>query len=98
MLIECPKVTGLSDLSAENKFQVFPNPAQDRMYVKTSFDQKTASKIRVLDLQGKVLMEEKNQTENPEFVLCTAFLSNGLYIVEIAGDNDVWRQKFQVIH
>jgi len=98
MLIECPKVTGLSDLSAENKFQVFPNPAQDRMYVKTSFDQKTALKIRVLDLQGKVLMEEKNQTENPEFVLCTAFLSNGLYIVEIAGDNDVWRQKFQVIH
>jgi hypothetical protein len=98
MLIECPKVTGLSDLSAENKFQVFPNPAQDRMYVKTSFDQKTASKIRVLDLQGKVLMEEKNQTENLEFVLCTAFLSNGLYLVEIAGYNDVWRQKFQVIH
>ena len=98
MLIECPKVTGLSDLSAENKFQVFPNPSQDWMFVKTSFNQKTASKIRVLDLQGKVLMEEKNQTENPEFVLCTAFLSNGLYIVEIAGDNDVWRQKFQVIH
>jgi hypothetical protein len=98
MLIECPKVTGFADLSSENKFQVYPNPAQGHLYVKTSFDQKTALKIRVLDLQGKVLIEEKNQVENPEFVLSTAFLSNGLYLLEIAGDTGVARKKFQVIH
>lgn len=98
MLIECPKVTGLSDLSAENKLQIFPNPAQDQMTVKTSFEQKAAMKIRVLDLQGKILIDEKKQVNDGEFAISTAFLSNGLYFLEIESGNDVWRQKFQVIH
>lgn len=81
----------VADFSKES-IKIYPNPANDHLYVDwngtESFD------VAVYDLQGKLLMEEKeNHSQQPFSVLS---LNNGVYLVKLKTDSYTQTTKIVV--
>lgn len=66
---------------------VFPNPARDRLIVQLHNRTAEAVTIRVLDLQGKMLLQERRQMQpgTTTVSLPVASLAKGTYVVQIEG-------------
>ncbi|MCB0665612.1 MAG: S8 family peptidase [Saprospiraceae bacterium] len=76
-------------------FNVFPNPANEYVNVKSNILRKGS--LRVYDLTGRIIVTE-NQF-NEETILSTCLWPLGSYIVEIADQSgQPYRQLLQVIH
>jgi hypothetical protein len=70
-------------------FQLFPNPADDKVNIKTANPMKA---IQVFDAIGKRVIENQN-INAPNFVLNTTKLPNGVYFVQVTTDMAVLTQK-----
>lgn len=85
-----PAPTGLNQLLSDADFRVFPNPASDKLIIKTHREVSTAS---LMDLSGKLVISENFNGE-----INVAGLSNGMYILSLQTENGVWYHKIQVNH
>jgi DNA-binding beta-propeller fold protein YncE len=77
---------------AENRFQIFPNPATNQI---TIYTEKVLEKaqISIINALGEtVLTQNANQTGNSTFDVAT--LSNGIYFIVLKSDNIFSSQKF----
>jgi endonuclease I len=90
---ECPSFTSNASLvsinveendAVEFDLSVFPNPAEDRVVVKTHASRPTAAQINVLDMSGKIVFTTKeNLTGGLNLIAIEQELSAGVYTVEI---------------
>ncbi len=85
--------TGLEPLEA-NKIQVFPNPAERILFVTNSHY--AAEKIRLINLQGQVVLETDNKEALNQVQMNVQGMSTGLYLVEVHTRGQVTTQKIVI--
>jgi CubicO group peptidase (beta-lactamase class C family) len=69
---------GVSDFNLENSVDIFPNPSQDNVTLKTNF---VGGEYQVLDAMGRVLKQEAITSQNTSISMST--FSAGSYFVRI---------------
>lgn len=84
----------LNDVETEIGISVYPNPTQDRLYIKTEQSQKKPLLMSLYDMQGKLIIQEQLIAEYESFDLRS--LGNGVYLVNIV-DGDGKRVSKKVI-
>jgi len=85
--------TGLQDLSATKLFNLYPNPAQNILFV--NFESEGSGKLVLIDMQGKILKEETlySGLQNVD----VSNIPNGIYILKIQSDKEVYTEKITIL-
>ena len=91
-----PPMTGISSIS-EIQPSVYLTPYTKELFVKMITAQQI-EKIRVLDLQGKVMARQAYPSSTSSASLTLSTLSQGMYIVEIRSRDEIYRQRLLVKH
>jgi hypothetical protein len=76
-----------SDISLQDKVEVYPNPVKDNLYIKS--DLKSDSKISVIDMSGKLLKTFTGKSESYNL----SDLPKGTYMILIDSDKGTIRKK-----
>jgi hypothetical protein len=75
---------------SENSISVFPNPAGDKLFIKSA--SVIDGTIRIFNLNGQIILEtwsEKSLTE-----ISTEHLRPGVYLIKVIGSRGVTVKKF----
>jgi len=80
--------TGINDYLENNKLSIFPNPAHDRIYIKTP---ETTFETEIINVFGQVLSQDRNKTE-----IDISTLPTGTYILRLTGNVDSGQKCFIV--
>nr|AGC72859.1 hypothetical protein [uncultured bacterium A1Q1_fos_97] len=75
--------------------KVFPNPGQDQVFISLPATWPPQGKIVLKDLQGRVLMRQEITTSTSTFNLPPQ-VPNGIHLLEIQSQNQVWTQRLVV--
>ncbi len=84
-------ITGLNSISKSNeKFNIYPNPANDKIYINLISDFKiihSSLKVNIYDLLGREYFHQdiSNITPSNTFEISTNNLKNGVYIIAMSG-------------
>lgn len=78
-------VTGVDNVQ-ESAVRLYPNPTTDNLFVAT---RQTVESIKIYNLAGKTVL----QVNNPGEAISVGFLSSGVYLVEMATEAGVIRQR-----
>jgi alpha-tubulin suppressor-like RCC1 family protein len=65
--------------ASPNHYRIYPNPSSD--LVQVEFLEQSPSKVQILDLHGKVLLEESIQPNQARIQLSTHSLASGIYFI-----------------
>lgn len=86
-------------VQAKNNFLVYPNPAQDIIYLETALDKEEMLSIQMRDMNGNLvkLIKEAEVTGFYREQLDVSNLSSGIYFVHILQGEKSWVRKV-VIH
>ncbi|MFO8087204.1 MAG: PKD domain-containing protein [Bacteroidales bacterium] len=84
--------TGVEN-NEEMSFKVYPNPVTDLLYVELDNPQHIRQ-LKLVDIAGKTIQQHNNPNQTTSFN--TSRLSQGLYLMEIVGENHIVRQKIMV--
>ena len=76
-----------TSFDAANAFVIYPNPAQNVLHLQSN-NFTSIKAVKIYDLQGKVVLEDTNDTIN------VSNLSKGLYIVKISTEEGEFTKKF----
>jgi len=76
---------GIEETELEIGITIYPNPTQDRLFIKTETSQKKPLKFSLYNLQGKLIIQESLVAEYESFDLSN--LSTGVYLVHIIDNN-----------
>ncbi len=83
---------GVDDIRENNKsFSIYPNPANDKLFIKTNVVNSDNIFFMIMDLSGRTVLE--NNSSIPESIDVSA-LSNGIYFIKIISDTSVSTHKF----
>jgi len=76
----------------EEKTSLYPNPATDRLYFKSTLVENDEIRVEILTLDGKILISKNT---NPyELSISVSGLSPGMYICRISSRNKLSSSKF----
>jgi chitodextrinase len=75
--------TGLQDNHITSEIQVYPNPANDHVYVQISDE----AGVEILDMQGKTIGERVQLVANEKREINTQDLSSGMYLLKFQTKN-----------
>ena len=83
-------------ISEEREVQIFPNPTKGILHINYPDEEllQTSSRIRVMDISGKVVLEK--QKTQPNQVLDLKHLAQGLYVVEVFLNDEIVRKLIVV--
>ncbi|MGM0581364.1 MAG: alpha-amylase family glycosyl hydrolase [Bacteroidota bacterium] len=89
------KITSnVKEIANKNQFQIYPNPAQESIYIKWG-DQKTNNlNYQVLDMSGRVKLE--GRFKNDQSSINIQNLPEGLYFLQLRNENEMINKKFLV--
>ncbi len=76
-----------SDISSEDKFQMYPNPVKDNLYITS--DLKSGSKVSVVDMSGKLVKKFTGKSGSYDL----SDLPKGTYMILIDEGEKVIRKK-----
>jgi hypothetical protein len=79
-------VLDIASFTDGNSFVLYPNPVKDLLYIKSN-DFSTIKNIKIIDLQGKLIIEDANETINVNS------LSKGLYIIKVITEEGEFTKK-----
>ena len=82
-------ITGLEDENSKTKIVLFPNPAQDYLYLKGEHIEQISS-FSIIDNAGKIIVHQKKIHEHID----VSGLENGLYHIIVEIDNSEIKEKF----
>jgi hypothetical protein len=72
---------GINDAEQEMGIAIYPNPTQDRLFIKMEQNQKKPLSFSLYNLQGKLIIQEQLVAEYESFDLSS--LQSGVYLVNI---------------
>ncbi len=78
--------TGIASVSAKQAFEMYPNPAQNEIYIKAKGKDNT---VQVYDIVGR---EVKNQTLSNNY-LYIGDLNKGVYFIKLTSDGEIYRAQ-----
>lgn len=85
--ITSSSVLATSDVSLENKLQVYPNPVKDNFYIQS--DLKSTSKVSVVDMSGKLVKTFIGKSDSYN----VSDLPKGAYMILIDDGKETIRKK-----
>ena len=85
---DCSTLTSLSEEAQINEINLFPNPAQQVLFLNNN----PIGVYRIYDLSGKLITE--NSLFNSNTSIDVDYLQNGLYMLEINNEGKLFRSKF----
>lgn len=83
-LLQFVCATGVNEIAADNLFQVYPNPANDVLYISLK-DITNYQSIQLIDATGRMVAERKITDTNMNIDIQQ--LSGGIYFVKVAKSN-----------
>ena len=81
----CSSSDGLNELSLLEQIKLYPNPTKDKITLETGSSGLEQLNLKILDLNGQVLIEEVISVQNPAVDINS--LSKGLYFFKIQNSN-----------
>lgn len=83
-----------TDLQPQEVLGLYPNPTDGATYL-VSPTELTDGKVRVFDLQGRMVYQDRPGYLSPEeaYRMELDALKSGVYYVELAGNGQVWRHR-----
>jgi hypothetical protein len=80
----------------DETFKVFPNPIQSKINFNLSLDNQLPVQVQILDLQGKVVFEDRNTWQNMQIELNNRALqfNRGVYVLRLVANQAVYTTKF----
>ena len=70
----------------DNQISIFPNPVKDKLNIDIKNFEGAVS-VRVLDINGKVVLAEKIEVVQNNYQLNLNFLPTGIYVLKLQGEN-----------
>ncbi len=92
-------VTGLENIFAESKLNVFPIPAHDRLTVKGETGNAKPFQLILTDVIGRVVMERKSETPSGNFideVLNLSCIAPGIYSLILVSDECILTRRIVI--
>lgn len=74
--------TGINGINASNTIKVYPNPAQDVLYIITARPFKDAA-LKITDISGRTIMQQQGLSGS-DFSIDVNSFSSGIYLLDIA--------------
>ena len=87
---------GIEDVVAEDKFVIYPNPANEAINISIALTNSESTVVNVVDITGKVITTMNLGTVNGEknFSVSLTDLSTGVYFVEMVNADSKQVKKF----
>lgn len=91
-----PAEVGIEDVAAEDKFVIYPNPANEMINISIALTNSENTIVNVVDITGKVITSMNLGTVNGEknFSVSLTDLSTGVYFVEMVNADSKQVKKF----
>ena len=88
-------VTGVNDpkIDSSDFFRVFPNPAQNKLYVTFPTGNDTNYQLKICNLHGEVL-KISTVVHVGQTVIDLSGMENGMYFLQVSGEDQVACQQF----
>jgi hypothetical protein len=88
-------ITGIPADLMNNGISVYPNPVEQRLYLKTNMSLETLKQLEVYNAQGKLILSSEGEslTKLITFGLDTRDWATGLYIVHIKSNDSSVKAK-----
>ena len=80
-----PFTVGISDITTDNNFSIFPSPAKDQITL--SVNGKKLSSIRIFNMLGNVVMNKTISDSQQSEILDISNLTSGIYYAEVKVNN-----------
>jgi len=93
--IEPSEVIASIDENQEIAPRIYPNPVKESFYVETYGS--SADMVDIYDISGK-LVHQQRLTDMSKTTVSTSGFQNGVYLVRIIGQSNVWTSKITVAH
>ncbi|MGQ0827810.1 MAG: T9SS type A sorting domain-containing protein [Bacteroidota bacterium] len=91
--ITASTATGIVSENKEVSLNVFPNPSSNQLTIDLSNVSESQVKVDVTDIQGKLMYSEIQNT-GKSFHMNISNFENGIYFINISGENTSMNQKF----
>ncbi len=88
--------TSMEESDPEASLELFPNPAEDRVRIKSEWLEKQQVDLRIRDLQGRIVRHKKASSVSDRGFLDVSDLEKGIYFVELLSDQDRLVEKLMV--
>lgn len=85
-----PVALSTAELTAQKDFKIYPNPASNQ--IRLEIDGVGAGRLQIIDLTGRVLLEQGFAPENP--IIDVNGLHTGTYIIRLTDQNEVRTATF----
>lgn len=79
-----------------NEFNISPNPSNGIINIEATFNNTEDYTIMVLDLQGRAIFESSNTGNNISETIDLSFADNGMYILNIIGNESVLSNRIMI--
>jgi len=89
-LANCSSLS-IDDVSIEDTITIYPNPAQNQLFINTSNNFNNAS-VSLIDINGRVVINKTLNLTGTNSIDISR-LETGLYIINISGDNFNYNKK-----
>ncbi|NNC95563.1 MAG: T9SS type A sorting domain-containing protein [Chitinophagales bacterium] len=90
-------IDGILETTGSDLVSIYPNPAHQKVTVKSIVENDDGVRVRVFNNTGK-LVYATSLNESNESVISTQFWSNGLYTVEVEGQSGRKVHKLVIAH
>jgi len=96
--LQCASV-GINTTSLNTGVQLYPNPANEVMYVQTPVNGNKHINLSIYSVVGKVVYQENYiSTTQPHQINTTSIEANGIYFVKIQSGNETITRKMNINH
>ena len=90
-------VSTQGNLPESTGFSLYPNPSKGSLYIQAPASLKGKHKVYVKDLLGRTIKEVTTLTDDQQLLLSTQDWKEGIYLIEVATENELsWSQKIVV--
>lgn len=90
--------TNVNEIEFINTFKVYPNPADDKVYIDLELDKTVQMEIRVLSILGKVYQSSRVNDSIIRTSIDVSAIPNGVYFIELKAEGKVSLKKLVVSH
>lgn len=88
----CSGITGISSLTNDNSFDIYPNPSSQNITVNYTSSSKNVN-IKIYDATGR-LIKEIRDLNSGETMISLDGLNNGIYLLSLQDGNNIITKRF----
>lgn len=85
---------GASDEISDNLLELYPNPAQDVVYVKISSNTQEVESVEIVDVSGRVVPAAFTQESKGSISIAIRELPAGYYLLKVRAEGKVFQGRF----